>query len=195
MRLKEDRGALGEAMFMGTSKKTKRRGIEDLNPKIIGWLENGHLREALLGEGDYFIQEYTFREHDALLVIQELLQWAKLKNRIPEVSREFELLVLELCDNDLVKAVRILVAYLTEISYSRISLLCDFSKISSKLAQALNCLDAGHFSLDELHMIRAGTQSLAKEMRGFEKLSVLVDKLVINGILPNDKNQKKKALP
>lgn len=49
-----------------------------LNLRIVSWIESGRLAAALIGEGDYFLKDHTWRnQHDRLLLINVLFQWAK----------------------------------------------------------------------------------------------------------------------
>jgi len=176
-------------------KPKKERLLQDLNPKIVRWLEEGHFREALLGEGDFFIEEHTYRVHDALLVLQESLWWAKLQNRIAETSNEFEQIVLEFCRKDVPRAIDVLFSYRITSGSSRIKLKCDFFLIAQVLQNALSHFDPTSFeTVDsvDLNMLKHGARSLAKEMRGFEQLGPTVEKLVQDGKLPPDKERKKR---
>lgn len=47
-----------------------------INPMIRGWLESGRGVDALLGRGRYFIPTPTYGEHDRILVVGEILDWA-----------------------------------------------------------------------------------------------------------------------
>ncbi|WP_442510678.1 hypothetical protein SH528x_002316 [Novipirellula sp. SH528] len=61
-----------------------------LNRQFARWFDDGRIRDALLGRGDCFVGDSTFRSsHDSLLAMQTLLQWAKDRAIIPEVHDEF----------------------------------------------------------------------------------------------------------
>jgi len=47
-----------------------------INERIFNWFNRGKVQEALLGEGEYFIPDPTYRhEHNSLLVIRQLSKW------------------------------------------------------------------------------------------------------------------------
>ena len=47
------------------------------NRRILNWFEDGKIREALVGEGPYFLPDYTNRtDHGRSLVFRQLKQWA-----------------------------------------------------------------------------------------------------------------------
>lgn len=53
-----------------------------LNPRIQKWFDDGYFKEALVGDGLFRIPDVTYREeHDLILVMAQLFEWAKQNHR------------------------------------------------------------------------------------------------------------------
>lgn len=48
-----------------------------INPRIRGWLESGRGVHALFGRSGYFIPSPAYGEHDRILVVSQILNWAE----------------------------------------------------------------------------------------------------------------------
>lgn len=151
-----------------------------MNPMIERWLDDGKIKETLLGEGDYCLEDYKLNwagGHDVLYAIQQILEWSRLKNKIPEVSREFESVVLELCSSNIALALRILICY-DLCKDSKVRLVCDFGSINSKCMEILKQLDCTKYTPEELHTIRSSAKSLARYWPSiFKALGPIAEKL------------------
>jgi len=51
-----------------------------INQQIWLWFNNGNARDALIGNGDYFLRDHTWGCHDRVLVINQLFDWATTTN-------------------------------------------------------------------------------------------------------------------
>ncbi len=61
-----------------------------MNPQVYSWLDGGRIVEALLGRGAYFIADHTYRtEHDRVLVLGQMLQWAAERDRVQDAADAF----------------------------------------------------------------------------------------------------------
>lgn len=70
-----------------------------LNERVVHWLESGEMRQALLGEGEYFLLDHTSRDkHDIILVMYVLICWAHIVKRVKAVGDELTTVLLQLCD-------------------------------------------------------------------------------------------------
>jgi len=59
-----------------------------MDTRILSWLEQGYLLETLLGEGEFFIRDHTWGDHDYLLVMGTIRQWIK-PERVEETGNTF----------------------------------------------------------------------------------------------------------
>ena len=58
--------------------------LNPVNPTIRRWLDQGHAKEVLLGQGEYFVSDHDYSdEHDRILVGNQLVTWA-----VPDHARE-----------------------------------------------------------------------------------------------------------
>jgi hypothetical protein len=85
----------------------------NLNPKVVARLEAGMIRQILLGEGECFIPDYTYRSHhDAMFVMYILLHWAIQNDRIEQASADLADLCQTLIENKQFEDVKdVLLAY------------------------------------------------------------------------------------
>ncbi len=61
-----------------------------MNSRIASWFDKENIFEALIGQNEYFIPNHTYREdHDLLLVIGTLVDWAKQNNKEKQAVTEF----------------------------------------------------------------------------------------------------------
>ena len=70
-----------------------------LNPQVASWLNAGAMQEALLGQGDFFIADHTYRsEHDLVLVMNTLLHWTKQHDALSQTSDNLTAICQELAN-------------------------------------------------------------------------------------------------
>jgi hypothetical protein len=86
------------------------------NELIWNWFEQGEVREALLGEGHFFIPDELFGRHNQILVIDQLFDWACERNKFTSSAQTFEETVDYLCVSN-----RIYDTFKLVLSYSLIS--------------------------------------------------------------------------
>jgi len=78
-----------------------------LNPRIQKWLDQGYFKEALLGDGKFFIPNHTYYDtHDVILIISQLFLWVE-KNK-KDISNELEKAIIELLNERFRYAIRII---------------------------------------------------------------------------------------
>lgn len=54
------------------------------------WFDEGKIKEAILGEGDYFIMDHTYRsEHDLITVLSTLDTWITTDEKQAQASIAF----------------------------------------------------------------------------------------------------------
>ena len=112
--------------------------MRNLNETVVSWLEQGKIREALLGKGDFFLADHTYRSyHDILLVIYVLICWAVDTFKVEETSEKFEKILLSLSVSDPWKCADVLLAYTIKAKGLKNGLPCNFSKIFNSLANHL----------------------------------------------------------
>jgi len=67
-----------------------KEDLVNLNTQVVSWIEGGRIREALLGQGEYFISDHTYHsQHDIMLVMYVILNWAEQKRALSSVSESF----------------------------------------------------------------------------------------------------------
>lgn len=73
-----------------------------MNKNISKWLDLGAIRESILGQGDYFIQDHIYRsEHDLILVISTIIEWTELsRENLTSASTCVEKLFAEFIENN-----------------------------------------------------------------------------------------------
>lgn len=82
------------------------------NERMMKWFEDNKIRESLLGCGEYFIPDITFREqHDVLLVVGQLLEWAQC-GHMKEASSSFQYTIEQ---SELSTALKLYQAYLIAV--------------------------------------------------------------------------------
>jgi hypothetical protein len=105
------------------------------NPTIREWLEGGHMREALEGQGEYFLADPTYRQcHNVLLVVQEILDWAQDTRLVSECGREFTVAVNAIAVANPVRALDTLLAYAIASRDVKTRLPVDFNLVDKTLA-------------------------------------------------------------
>ncbi len=90
-----------------------KRTNPSLNPQIAAWLDAGYMREALLGEGECFLRDPTYRtEHNVLLVMQTILDWAYLNHTENTTAASLRKICTDLADSGKVSQLRdVVLAY------------------------------------------------------------------------------------
>jgi hypothetical protein len=84
-----------------------------VNPTVWAWFDEGAIEGALMGEGRFFLPEHTYRDHDRVLVIDQLFDWAKLRHREHDASMTVENLVAQYAARgEILHAARLILTYL-----------------------------------------------------------------------------------
>lgn len=113
--------------------------MEELNKQVVGWFESGHMREALFGEGEYFLKDHTYRSsHAFMLVMYVLLHWANQNGSLESTGKQFEALLAAEASRSPEKCFAALVAYAIHGKDSRLKFPVDFSGV----VDALSATDA-----------------------------------------------------
>jgi len=59
---------------------------ETINYDLFNKFNNNHIVDSIIGKGEFFIADYTYRSHhDSLLVLNQLSIWAKRNNKTHEL--------------------------------------------------------------------------------------------------------------
>jgi len=113
--------------------------VAELNSTIVSWLDAGKLREALVGEGEFFLMDHTNRDsHDIMCVCYVLIRWASQSEKLQAIAQEFERILLELCVSDPEKVLDILLAYTIAARDARTALPCDVRPAFDTACRALS---------------------------------------------------------
>ena len=85
-----------------------------MNRRIWNWFDNAYFHQALCGEGDFFIPEITYRdEHDQTLIVDQLFQWAKGRDRERDAAEALEQVIAEYASSgDIIRASRLVLIYM-----------------------------------------------------------------------------------
>lgn len=112
--------------------------MEKLNSKVVSWLENGYIKEALTGEKDYFINNNTYTSsHDLILVIDVMIEWAYRGNCIELIGSKFHDAVLELSKTRQDICADVLISYSITVRDSKKPLPCNLWDIYEELCKYL----------------------------------------------------------
>ena len=112
-----------------------------LNERVVHWLESGEMRQALLGEGNFFLLDHTSRDkHDVVLVMYVLICWAHKVKRVKAVGDELSTVLLQLCDVNPKACADILLTYAIVSRGIHKQLPVDFSLVFHNL-EAVNAKD------------------------------------------------------
>jgi len=81
------------------------------NPRVLSWLKEGKFYECLSGKGKFFLSDYSYpSEHDILLVVSTVLEWAKDE---PEfVSDKFDKALRKIIEESVLTFLNIISSYL-----------------------------------------------------------------------------------
>lgn len=100
-----------------------------MNEKIINWFESGKIKEAFLGQGDFFIPNPTYRDdHDRLLIVHALFDWASIKG-FNEVSNIFNNFLTDLIKDSVIDAIYILHSFVIVNFEQRQKIMLDYCTI------------------------------------------------------------------
>lgn len=117
----------------------------ELNSKVVKALEQGKLREILLGEDEYFLPDTTFRgSHNLLLVMFVLMHWVRDTDSKSCVAVAFENLLHELARIKPWDCVDILLAYTITARDNNLSLPICFSSVINLLRANLCSTDSSN---------------------------------------------------
>ncbi len=112
--------------------------MRELNKTVVTWLEQGKIKEALLGENEFFLSDHTYRSyHNLLLIIDVLISWAIDTSRGDEIGWKFEQILFDLSVSDPWKCADVLLAYTIKAKGLKTGLPCDFLQIFHSLADNL----------------------------------------------------------
>src|SRR5690554_3804502 len=83
-----------------------------MNSQLFNWFDQGKIKEVLLGEEKFFIPNNTYRDnHDSLLVIYQLFEWADSEEKKNIVNREFYEAVDTISKKDIKEGFRLILSY------------------------------------------------------------------------------------
>lgn len=110
------------------------------NKKIWDWFDKEEICQAILGKGDFFIPDPTYREkHDRLLIFRQLIYWAnndKIKRKKAAVF--FNSILIELSKtNKINEAADIIWSYFICIDDLGKNLPIDISFMKKKINQMI----------------------------------------------------------
>lgn len=102
----------------------------ELNSQVVAALEQGKLREVMLGEGEYFLPDTTFRDsHNIMMVMFVFLHWIQSDGCRTSMVVAFEELLLGLAVSNPWKCVDLLLSYTITSRDSGLSVLSDFQRV------------------------------------------------------------------
>ena len=107
-----------------------------MNPKLYRWFDEGHARDALIGDGEFFCRCHTWGDHDTILVFGQLLDWATTNNKYPNAAKAFsEALDFLASANRTDNAFRLVLSYIIISEDSEQSLPIDMEHVCRSLAE------------------------------------------------------------
>ena len=60
-----------------------------MNPQLHRWFDQGHAKDAIIGDGEFFCRCHTWGDHDTILVLGQLLGWTTTNNKCPDAAKAF----------------------------------------------------------------------------------------------------------
>jgi hypothetical protein len=107
-----------------------------INQQIWRWFGYGNARDALVGDGDYFLRDHTWGCHDTLLVLNQLFEWAATDDNRPVSAKAFvEALDFLTSANRTNDAFRLVLCYILVSEDRHESLPIDMEHVISSLAE------------------------------------------------------------
>ncbi len=115
--------------------------MSNLNPRISKWLEEENLESALDGVGNFFINNSYWRgEHDYLLIVSVMIDWASEKGLEKQCGEKFVNAVRSIGERDFQKALNILLAYFVNCKVKKMSLPIQNLYLFGHFKEQLNTL-------------------------------------------------------
>ena len=107
-----------------------------MNRKMWCWFDEGRALDVLVGDGEFFTPDHTWRDHhDTTLVLGQLAHWAETKNKQADSENAFvEALKLFASSNRTIEAFRLVLSYLVILDESDERLLIDMEQVIHILA-------------------------------------------------------------
>jgi hypothetical protein len=140
------------------------------NPKVVGWLEHGLMKDAILGEGEYYIANHTYRdEHDVLLVIRTILMWARERSILDSCSKQFQVILVELCKTKVDVFLRTFMAYQMTSKDSKIKLQLDITALADLCQETLRKVNSEIYSRDAVLLMIDMLNRIAKDHPSFRR--------------------------
>ncbi len=105
------------------------------NLRIFEYFKQGKIKDAILGENNFFIPSVTFREqHDRLLVFRQLCIWSETNKKANEASRSVEEIIEELySQGNLLEMIDVVWCFLLVYEDGQCALSIDMEKMQSYL--------------------------------------------------------------
>ena len=148
-----------------------------MNPKISKWLDLGAIRESILGQGEYFIQDHTYRsEHDLILVISTIFEWTELsKENLTSASNCIEKLLGEFSENNDIDRFRdLIVSYDITSKDKKTNINIDMSYWAASFATLLLV------NLENIQNDSSWKKSIKVMSKRFPELKIVHDQLEAN---------------
>ena len=111
-----------------------------MNQRIANWFDKGEIVEALEGNDQYFIPDHTYRdEHDLLLIIITLIQWAEKRNRKElAAGKLFEVFTNAIGQHNLSKSLSLIHAYMLVVQDLNKELPINQKEVQAMLKSLIN---------------------------------------------------------
>lgn len=77
------------------------------NTRLWRAFDDGHAVACLLGDGDWLIRDYTWGDHDALLVVGQLVDWAEARDKAADAGSALREAVSRAAVRDVAEAYQI----------------------------------------------------------------------------------------
>lgn len=130
-----------------------------INERLFRWFEQGKVKDALLGKGDFFIPDHTYRSHhDSLLIINQLFQWVDSKEKKRLVNKVFYEVVDFLLEENAKEAFRLILTYCIVKNRKDVFLLDELPLI----AKTKSMIDANAREITSNDQLRAIVMSIEK---------------------------------
>lgn len=137
--------------------------MKTINKKIFDWFNQGHIKEAIVGEKNYFIQDVTYREHhDRLLIFRQLFMWSDINNKALVAARSIEEILLTLSFSDKIA--------------DALDIFWCFLLTEEEFSNALP-IDRGIIEKELVALVQKNTQELSGNYELRELVSALAGKL------------------
>jgi hypothetical protein len=136
-----------------------------MNYELAELFNKGLIKEAIIGKGEFFSPNITWRSHhDYSYILSQLKEWAERNNKLDKLEFYLKDTFMELVKNDDARGIVMVLFFLQSVSEKKVYEIYktfNFEEISDLIAPCLN-KNSQHLVSDE--EARSGIVAICKEL-------------------------------